>query len=62
MFIPRRRSSFPVGSLRCVNECPAIDSGGCVMDSFRAVTAARLNASQRRRVGVGMNISARDDG
>ena len=31
------------------------------MNSFHAVIAARLNASQRSRVGVGMNMSARGE-
>ena len=46
-------------SLCCINEYLAIENGGNVCACSSRVIAARLNASQRSRVGVGMNRSAR---
>ena len=53
-FSPRRPSS-----LSCVNEFLAIDGDGMGVNSLCALMAEWLNASQRSRVGVRMNRSAR---
>ena len=48
-----------LSSLSCINEYMAIDSDGNVSVSSLCIIAAWLNASQRSRVGAGMNRSAK---
>ena len=45
-------------SLSCMYEYMASENGGYVNEQSPAVIAVKLNASQRCRVGVGMNRSA----
>ena len=48
-----------INNVSNVNEYVAVDSGEICELSLCTVIVARLNASQRSRVGVGMNKSAR---
>jgi len=43
-----------------MNEYLAIERGGFYTSSLRALIAARLNASQRSRDGVWLNMSVRE--
>ena len=53
-------SQYCLSTLRCVHEYLAIDSNWWkYINTFHAIIATWLNASQRSRVGGGVNMSAR---